>query len=41
MGREEELDLAKQCYTQAMQIDSETATQILKEFKFEDRTWLK
>ena len=41
MGREEELDLAKQCYNQAMEMESDITMQILKEFNFEDRVWAK
>jgi len=41
MGREQELDLAKGCYHQALEINKEIALDILKELNFEDREWVR
>lgn len=41
MGREQELDLAKGCYHQALEIHKEIAFDIIKELNFEDREWVR
>ena len=40
MGREQELDLAKGCYHQALEINKEIALDIIKELNFENREWI-
>lgn len=39
MGREAELELARQCYRHARDVSPETTARLLKEFTFEDRAW--
>ena len=40
MGREKELDLARDCYRQACEINQETTAKIIKEFNFQNREWV-
>lgn len=41
MGREQELDLAKQCYRNAVAKNQVTAQRLLQELHFQDRAWAK
>ncbi|MBN1890605.1 MAG: glycosyltransferase family 2 protein [Thermoflexales bacterium] len=40
MGREQELDLAKSCYQQALEVSPDLTQAIVRELGFQDRTWV-
>jgi hypothetical protein len=39
MGREKEMDLARNCYQQAFELDKAITQKVLKELKFDQREW--
>lgn len=41
MGREEQFDLAENCYTKAVTMDKSIAADLVKELGFSDRSWAK
>ncbi len=40
MGREQELNIARECYQKAVGMDSAIAADIIREFRFDDRAWI-